>query len=67
MEVGEETGETPDVLKKLADFYEDEVAASTQRLAALIEPALIVFIGAVVGFFAMSMMQPMFSMMSSVK
>jgi len=67
MEVGEETGETPDVLKKLADFYEDEVAASTQRLAALIEPALIVFIGGVVGFFAMSMMQPMFNMMSSVK
>lgn len=67
MEVGEETGETPDVLKKLADFYEDEVAASTQRLAALIEPALIVFIGGVVGFFAMSMMQPMFNMMGSVK
>ncbi|MEK9153240.1 MAG: type II secretion system F family protein [Patescibacteria group bacterium] len=67
MEVGEETGETPDVLKKLADFYEDEVTASTQRLAALIEPALIVFIGCVVGFFAMSMMQPMFNMMGSVK
>ena len=66
-EVGEETGETPKVLGKLADFYEEEVAASTERLAALFEPALIVLIGGVVGFFALSMMQPMFSMMGGVK
>lgn len=67
VEVGEETGETPKVLSKLADFYEEEVASGTTRLSALFEPALIVLIGGVVGFFALSMMQPMFSMMSGVK
>ncbi len=67
MEVGEETGETPEVLKKLADFYEEEVTAATQRLASLIEPALIILVGAAVGFFALSMMQPMFSMTGAIK
>jgi len=67
MEVGEETGETPEVLKKLADFYEDEVISATEKLASLMEPALIVFIGGVVGFFALSMLQPMFSMTSAIK
>lgn len=63
MEVGEETGETPAILEKLADFYEEEVSAATRKLASVIEPFLILIIGAVVGFFAISMMQPMFSMM----
>lgn len=67
MEVGEETGETPQVLGKLADFLEEEVTESTQRLSAVIEPVLILFIGGAVGFFAVSMMQPMFSMMEGIK
>ena len=67
MEVGEETGETPQVLQKLAEFYEEEVTVATQKLSSLIEPALIVFIGGVVGFFAMAMMQPMFSMTNAIK
>jgi len=66
MEVGEETGETPQVLAKLADFYEEEVAISTKKLSSVIEPFLILIIGSVVGFFAISMMQPMFSMMGGV-
>jgi len=66
MEVGEETGETPEILQKLADFYEEEVASATKKLASVIEPFLILFIGAAVGFFAISMMQPMFSMMGGV-
>lgn len=66
IEVGEETGETPGVLEKLADFYEEEVASATKKLASVIEPFLILVIGAVVGFFAVSMMQPMFNMMSGV-
>lgn len=66
MEVGEETGETPDVLGKLADFYEEEVATATKKLSSVIEPVLILFIGAIVGLFAISMMQPMFSIMSGI-
>ena len=67
LEVGEATGETPEVLAKLAEFYEDEVASATQKLSSVIEPILILFIGGVVGFFAVSMMQPMFSMMGGMQ
>ncbi len=63
IEIGEETGETPDILEKLADFYEEEATSMTQKLSSFIEPLLILFIGGVVGFFAVSMMQPMFSVL----
>jgi type IV pilus assembly protein PilC len=67
MEIGEETGETSTVLQKLADFFEEEVAASTKNLTAIIEPILMLFIGGVVGFFAISMIQPMYSMLQAIK
>lgn len=67
MEVGEETGETSEVLKKLAEFYEEEVSSSTERLSAVIEPFLILFIGGIVGLFVVSMMQPMFSIMNNIR
>ena len=66
IKVGEETGETPQVLGKLADFYEEELSATLQKLSSLIEPLLIIFIGGVVGFFAVSMMQPLFSIMGGM-
>ena len=61
IEVGEETGKTASVLKKLAEFYEQEAATAVEKLAILIEPALIVFLGVGVGFFAFSIIQPMYS------
>lgn len=66
IEVGEETGETSDILKKLAQFYEEEVANATKNLSAVIEPVLMLIIGAVVGFFAISMIQPIYSMMETL-
>lgn len=66
IEVGEETGETVKVLQKLADFYEDEVGNATKNLASIVEPVIMLLIGGVVGFFAISMVQPIYSMMSSV-
>lgn len=63
MKVGEETGETSEVLEKLASFYEKEVTAATEKISSVIEPFLIIVIGGIVGFFALSMMQPMFSLM----
>ena len=66
IEVGEETGETSEVLGKLADFFETEVGDATKNLSAIIEPVLMLIIGAVVGFFAISMVQPMYSMLGAM-
>jgi len=65
--VGEETGQTSNVLQKLADFYEEEVTNATKALASLIEPIIMLVIGAAVGFFAISMIQPMYSMLGAIK
>ena len=67
LEVGEETGQTGEILAKLADFFEDEVNAITKNIASVIEPVLMLFIGALVGFFAVSMIQPMYSVLGSIK
>ena len=67
IEVGEETGQTSDILAKLADFFEEEVTLATKNLAALIEPLLMLLIGGAVGFFAISMIQPMYSMLGAIK
>lgn len=64
--VGEETGETSTILSKLADFFEEEAGNATKNLAAVIEPLLMVVIGVVIGFFAVSMIQPMYSMLGAI-
>ncbi len=66
IKVGEETGETTTVLTKLADFYEEEVSNATKNLASVIEPVLMIVIGGAVGFFAISMIQPMYSMLEAM-
>ena len=67
IQVGEETGETSGVLAKLADFFEEEVANATQNLASIIEPILMLIVGGAVGFFAISMVQPMYSMLGAIE
>lgn len=64
--VGEETGELSSMLLRLAIFFESEVSAETKDLSTIIEPILMVFIGAVVGFFAISMISPMYSLVSGL-
>ena len=65
-EVGEETGETSGVLSKLSDFFEEEITYATKNLTAVIEPVLMIIVGAVIGFFAVSMIEPMYSMLGSI-
>ncbi len=64
--VGEQTGALEEIMIRLAEFYEEEVAAVMENLASIIEPILMVLIGAAVGFFAVAMIQPMYSMMGNL-
>lgn len=64
--VGEQTGELSDIMKRLADFYEEEVKNITSNLTSVIEPILMIILGGAVAFFAISMIQPMYSMMGTL-
>jgi type IV pilus assembly protein PilC len=64
--VGEETGSITHMLLRLALFYEEEVENTTKNLASVMEPVLMLFIGAVVGLFAIAMIQPIYSGVGSL-
>ena len=66
IKVGEETGTMGNALKQVAEFYEEEVRQVTENLSSIIEPVLMMIIGAAVGFFAISMIQPMYSLMEGI-
>jgi type IV pilus assembly protein PilC len=65
--VGEETGALDDMLSKVADFYDDEVAAAVKALTSILEPVMIIVVGAIVGFIVISMYMPMFKVYDSIK
>jgi type IV pilus assembly protein PilC len=66
MAVGEETGQTAEMLKRLASFYEDEVDRKTKDMSTIIEPFLMIFIGASVGFFAIAMISPIYGLSNTI-
>ena len=66
MEVGEETGQLSGMLLKIALFYEEEVDTATADMSKIIEPLLMVMIAIFVGIFAIAMISPMYSLMSSI-
>jgi type IV pilus assembly protein PilC len=65
--VGEETGNLDGMLDKVADFYEDEVAAAVKALTSILEPVMIIIVGGMVGFIIISMYMPMFKVYESIK
>jgi type IV pilus assembly protein PilC len=67
VKIGEETGELEHMLGKIADFYEEEVDASIQTLTSIIEPIMMIGVGAMVGVIIISMYLPMFKMLQLVK
>jgi len=64
--VGEETGKIGEMLLRLALFFEEEVASVTKNLSTIIEPILMVIIGILVGIFAVSMLQPIYSSLGNI-
>ena len=65
--VGEQTGRLAEMLGKIADFYDEEVDAAVSAMTSLIEPVVIVCMGAVIGGLLVSMYLPMFDMIGAIK
>ena len=65
--VGEETGNLDAMLSKVADFYEDEVAAAVKALTSILEPVMIILVGGIVGFIVIAMYMPMFKVYDPIK
>jgi len=67
MAIGEETGEMDAMLSKVADFYEDEIAATVKAMTSMLEPAMIVLVGIIVGSVLLAMYLPMFSVFENIR
>ena len=65
--VGEETGALDSMLSKIADFYEDEVAAAVKALTSILEPLMIIIVGGIVGFIVIAMYMPLFKVYDQIK
>jgi len=65
--IGEETGEMDKMLSKVADFYEDEVGTMVKALTSMLEPAMIVVVGGIVGSILLAMYLPMFTVFDQIQ
>ena len=65
--MGEEAGSLPDMMERVADYYDEEVDASVDALTALLEPSMMILIGGVVCVFVMGVLLPILGVSSSVQ
>jgi type IV pilus assembly protein PilC len=65
--VGEETGTLDDHLETLATFYEDQVDRAMETITRMLEPAMTIFVGLIVGFVAVSIIMPMYQLLGAIK
>jgi len=66
VEVGEETGQLPDMLLKIADVYDDEVDTAVASLTSLLEPMMIVVLALVVGTIVLALFQPLIGIITGM-
>ena len=64
--VGEETGDLPEMMDRVADFYEEEVATITKGLISLIEPLMLIVIGVIVGGMLIALYLPIFTAITQI-
>ena len=67
LEVGEETGRTSEMLDKVADYYDQEVATATDALTSALEPLLVVIMGVVIGTMVICLYLPMFTVYQNIQ
>lgn len=66
IQVGEETGTVTNTLDKLADFYEEDISNSLNSLSSIIEPLLMIIIGSGIGFIALAVISPIYSLVNEI-
>ena len=64
--VGEETGSIEHMLEKVAEYYEEETEQATANLAAVMQPAILIVLGGMIGWLVLAMYQPMISMYGGI-
>jgi type IV pilus assembly protein PilC len=67
IDVGEETGQLPDMLLKIADVYDDEVDSAVAGLTSMLEPVMIVFLAVVVGTIVIALFMPLISIITGLQ
>jgi type IV pilus assembly protein PilC len=65
--IGEESGALDDVLRRTADFYDEEVDVAIQRMTSMLEPIMLIFMAVIIGFLVVAMYLPMIDMMQTIQ